>query len=141
MKPHGGPIGLFRSDNPEKDVQRIKDGGLEVRQKGDAPEHVRVPQGNGAVLMNLIEKELLEPEIKGYEVGPCEQMAAENDIPEEVQAQEDDHETNHDIFSQGALIHPESSFSGRPGSGVSGTQAGRPKGQAPANDREGTMFG
>lgn len=101
MDEHGDPVGLFRRDEPEKNVQGIKDRRFKMGQEGDAAENKRIPEWDGMVLMHFIKKKLLETQIKGNKVRPRQQTTSEENVAEKVYTQEDNKKAQYEIFSKG----------------------------------------
>ena len=75
-------ISSFRGHEPEKDVQGVEDGGLEMGPEGDSTEHIGVPVRNAVVKVDLVIEELLHSQVKGKKVGSKKKMTLEHDLPE-----------------------------------------------------------
>jgi len=108
MKEKGVAVGPFRRKDPVEEPERIEEGRFKVGPERDAPEDVRVPEGDGMVPVDFVIEKLLHGEIERNKIGSEEPLPAENDIPEKKQANRCKKETAEDVFSICRHVHLDS---------------------------------
>jgi hypothetical protein len=103
MQAHGVTIGILRRDEQEKEIQGIKYCGFEVCPKGNSTKDIGIPEGDGVVVPDFIQEKLLHPQIEGRKIRTHEEMTANDDIPEEIDAGGCQDSTNEVIFFRKAF--------------------------------------